>query len=307
MSDELTHLLQTALAWRADGHGVAIATVTETWGSAPRPRGSHLIVRDDMAFEGSVSGGCVEGEILFAGQGAIASGKAVLKSFGVSDADAWEAGLPCGGRIAVLVQKVGEGGFPDSLIAHILAERGAGRTACIATDIARGTSAEGSTGDFVNAYLPSLRLAIVGAVHIAQALIPMARAAGHDVLLIDPRTAFASEIRFAGVAIDHRWPDEALAEWKPDAGSAFVTLSHDPKIDDPALIAALATPAYYVGALGSRKSHAARLERLADAGLGPDTLARIHGPVGLDIGAKSPAEIAVSILAGLIAARRERR
>ena len=159
---------------------------------------------------------------------------------------------------------------------------------------------------FVLVQNPPARLMIVGAVHISQSLAPMAAMAGYDVTVIDPRRAFATEQRFPGVKLRHDWPDEAMAELDPDVRSAVVTLTHDPKLDDPALAAALRAPVFYIGALGSKKTHAARLERLAAAGFGAADFARIHGPAGLDIGAKSPAEIAVSVLAQLTAARRSR-
>jgi xanthine dehydrogenase accessory factor len=151
---------------------------------------------------------------------------------------------------------------------------------------------------------PPRKLALVGAVHIAQALVPMAVAAGYDVTVIDPRSAFAAESRFPGVTMTHEWPGAALAAFAPDRRSAVITLTHDPKLDDPALAAALRSDAFYIGALGSRKTHAARLSRLREQGFGDPELARIHGPVGLSIGAVSPAEIAVSILAELTQALR---
>jgi xanthine dehydrogenase accessory factor len=156
---------------------------------------------------------------------------------------------------------------------------------------------------FVQARVPSPRLVIVGAVHITQALAPMAALAGYEVIVIDPRRAFATEARFPGMVLRHDWPDEALDELGLDARSAVVTLTHDPKIDDPALDRALKSPAFYIGALGSKKTHAGRLQRLSEAGFDGAALARIHGPAGLSIGAKSPAEIAVSVLAQLTAAR----
>lgn len=158
---------------------------------------------------------------------------------------------------------------------------------------------------FVNPHNPPLRLAIVGAVHIAQALAPMARLAGYDVRLIDPRTAFASPQRFPDITIDERWPDEALDAFAPDTRSAIVTLTHDPKLDEPALTRALASPAFYIAALGSRRTHAARLQRLSEHGLDSATLTRIHGPAGLAIGARAPAEIALSIMAQMTAALRQ--
>jgi xanthine dehydrogenase accessory factor len=157
---------------------------------------------------------------------------------------------------------------------------------------------------FAQTHNPPPRLLLVGAVHISQALAPMAAMAGYGVSVIDPRRAFATDERFPGIDMRADWPDEAMAELKPDRRSAVVTLTHDPKLDDPALDAALRSPAFYIGALGSRKTHAARLERLAAAGFGPADLARIHGPVGLSIGALSPAEIAISVLAHITAVRR---
>ncbi len=157
---------------------------------------------------------------------------------------------------------------------------------------------------FINVHPPANRLLIVGAVHLAQALVPAARLAGFDVSVIDPRTAFATLERFPDTDLITEWPDEALARLRPDARTAVVALTHDPKFDDPALIAALSSAAFYVGVLGGRKNQAARLDRLRTQGLTADQLARIHGPVGLDIGAVSPAEIAVAILADIILALR---
>jgi len=157
---------------------------------------------------------------------------------------------------------------------------------------------------FAQVHNPPPRLLLVGAVHISQALAPMAAMAGYGVSVIDPRRAFATDDRFPGISMRGDWPDEAMAALKPDRRTAVVTLTHDPKLDDPALQAALRSPAFYIGALGSRKTHGARLERLATAGFTPAEVARIHGPVGLSIGALSPAEIAVSVLAQITAVRR---
>jgi xanthine dehydrogenase accessory factor len=157
---------------------------------------------------------------------------------------------------------------------------------------------------FVHVFNPPARLMVVGAVHIAQPLARMAELAGYAVTLIDPRRAFAASEKFEGASISDEWPDEALLRLKPDARSAVVTLTHDPKLDDPALAVALRSPAFYIGALGSRKTHAARLARLKELGFDGGALARIHGPVGLDIGALSPAEIAISIMAEITQVRR---
>lgn len=302
--DELDRLLAAAQAWLAAGHGVAIATVAETWGSAPRRPGSHLVVRDDGLFEGSVSGGCVEGDVIANALELIGEGGFRRLDYGVADATAWEVGLACGGRIAILVQALHPDRFPPGLLDRLAAARRDGHELVLSTD-AEGRTVEGVVeGAFVNRYPPPLRLAIVGAVHIAQALVPIARLLGYDVRVVDPRGLFGAAARFGDIDVDGRWPDEALADWRLNAASAVVTLTHDPKLDDPALLAALASPAFYIGALGSRRTHAARLERLAAAGVAPDQLARIHGPAGLDLGAASPAEIALSVAAQMTAAWR---
>jgi xanthine dehydrogenase accessory factor len=298
--DELSQLLAAGQRWLEAGHRAAIATVLATWGSAPRRVGSHLVVRDDGLFEGSVSGGCVEGEVLAVGQALAASGGARRLEFGVADETAWTVGLACGGRIEVLVQALDDAAFPPDLLARVADARAAGRTIALVTDPASGRTAEGSEGAFIRRYDPPLRLMIVGAVHIAQALVPMARALGYAPLVVDPRGTFAAGPRFEGVEVDPRWPDEALRDWKPDAASAVVALTHDPKLDDPALAAALRSEAFYVAALGSRKNQAKRLERLRAEGFDPITLARIHGPAGLPIGAANPAEIALSIAAQMV-------
>lgn len=157
---------------------------------------------------------------------------------------------------------------------------------------------------FVHVHNPAMRLLIVGAVHIAQALAPLAVLSGYDVTVIDPRGAFATEARFPGIKLNHSWPDEGLTALAPDVRTAIVTLSHDPKLDDPALIAALRSPAFYVGALGSKRTHALRLDRLRDEGLSEAQVKRIRGPVGLSIGAVTPAEIALSILGQITCVRR---
>lgn len=304
MSDDLDRGLTAARSWLADGRGVAIATVLETWGSAPRRPGSHLFVRDDGLFEGSVSGGCVEGDVITHAADVIAAGSFRRLDYGVADGKAWDVGLPCGGKIAVLVQALDDAAFPGTLLDTIAEARTSGRTLTLSTDLATGRTTQGEAeGAYLNRYQPPLRMVIVGAVHITQALVPMARLAGYDVSVIDPRSSFAAAARF-DVPVDGQFPDEAMAATPPTAATAVVTLSHDPKLDDPALVAALRSPAFYIGALGSRRSHAARLDRLREAGFGDADLARIHGPAGVSIGAATPAEIAVSVLAQATAAWR---
>lgn len=312
---------ETALAWHNAGRGAAVATVVQTWGSAPRQAGSQLVVAGDGAMMGSVSGGCVEGAVIVAAQDALADGQPRDLTFGVSDDEAFAVGLACGGSIRVLVEPVGAA-LPVDLLAEVAAAR-AGRRAVgygvnLTTwdrrllepaDVPARFRADRSgleeTGEFVTLFNPPLRLVVVGAVHIAQALLPMARLAGFDPVLIDPRGAFGSEARFPGETILDDWPDEAMAQLAPDARTAIVTLTHDPKLDDPAIRAALESDCFYLGCLGSSRTHAKRLDRLRAGGVSEAAIARIHAPVGLDIGAKSPAEIAVSVLAQIIATLRQ--
>jgi xanthine dehydrogenase accessory factor len=303
---------ETALAWHRAGKGAALATVVETWGSAPRRVGSQLAISGEGEIAGSVSGGCVEGAVVAEALDAIEAGTPVMLEYGVSDDDAFAVGLACGGTIRVLVEPVGSV-LPENLLADlVLAREGRvpvvyvtgmqtdrrlereGHEARFRMDRS-GFDEDGET--FIAVHNPPLRLIVVGAVHIAQALVPMARIAGYDPLLVDPRESFASETRFPGETVLHDWPDEGLRALGLDARTALVLLTHDPKLDDPALIEALRSDVFYIGALGSTRTHASRVDRLEAAGLGQDEIARIHAPIGLDIGAAGPAEIAVSILA----------
>jgi xanthine dehydrogenase accessory factor len=303
--DDLDRILAAAEAWR--GQGMALATVISTWGSAPRPRGSHMLVAADGRFEGSVSGGCVEGDVLGAASEAITSGSTVRRRYGVEDQRAWEVGLPCGGEIEILIQPIDSKGFSETLFAAIGDARRAGVILSLSTDLDSGITEPGRrAGAFVNEYHPQRRLLIVGAVQIAQSLAALARTIGISPVVIDPRARFLTEERFPGVELDDGWPDEAVAARRPDAATALVTLSHDPKIDDPALAAALRAPTGYIAALGSRRSQAARLERLAAQGFDAADLGRIDGPAGLDIGAIGASEIALSIAAGMVAGFNDR-
>jgi xanthine dehydrogenase accessory factor len=320
--DEAAHdrIPEAALAWVREGRGAALATVVETWGSAPRQRGAQLAVSGDAEMAGSVSGGCVEGAVVAEALEAIADGRPRLLTFGVSDAEAFAVGLACGGTIRVMVEPVGVGQGPaPAELAALVEARAARRPAAWAVrpetwerrlvtgpddplwqaaEAAMLADQSGFAEDwFIGVHNPPLRMAVVGAVHIAQALVPMARLAGYDVAVVDPREAFASASRFPDTRLLHDWPDAALAEFGLDTRTAVVTLTHDPKLDDPAITAALRAPVFYLGCLGSGRTHAKRVERLKAAGFGDAEIARIHAPIGADIGAKSPAEIAVAILA----------
>jgi xanthine dehydrogenase accessory factor len=322
-------ILHQAEAWGMLGRGVAIATVVETFGSAPRPVGSHLVVDEAGVFHGSVSGGCVEGEVVTAALDVIEDGAPRLLNFGVADEVAWRAGLPCGGCISVYVQKL------DATFVRILAELSseyAQRRACAlvtpldggepwflrssdankdppAATLRAGQSAlieQGSRRLFVYVHRPPTRLVIVGAVHVAQVLSSMARTAGFDVVIIDPRAAFAATERFPDVTLITQWPDEALPQLGLDGYTALAALSHDPKIDDAALRLALASDCFYVGALGSMTSQARRVERLAATGVTAAALTRLRAPIGLDIGAVSPMEIAISVMGEIVLTRRRK-
>ncbi|MCE8524431.1 XdhC family protein [Ruegeria pomeroyi] len=313
---------EIALAWHRQGLGAALATVVETWGSAPRRVGAQLAIGGDGRIEGSVSGGCVEGAVIVEALEALEDGEARLLEFGVSDEDAFAVGLACGGTIRVLVEPVGSV-LPEPMLAELVDARASRQALAYVVDTARGIRAlvrdgyrermrmdrsgfEEDGRTFVAVHNPPLRLIVVGAVHIAQALVPMARIAGYDPVVIDPREAFASDARFPGETILHDWPDEAVSKLGLDARTALVLLTHDPKLDDPALEAALAADVFYIGALGSTRTHAKRVARMLEAGFTDAQIGRIHGPVGLDIGAAGPAEIAVAILAQMTAVLRGR-
>ncbi|MDE4143139.1 XdhC family protein [Phaeobacter gallaeciensis] len=311
---------EVALEWHRDGTGAALATVVQTWGSAPRRAGSQLVVGGDGRIEGSVSGGCVESAVVFEALEAIEDGKHRLLEFGVSDDDAFAVGLACGGTIKVLVEPVG-GALPVDLLEELVAARKERIALAYEVDLDSGArrlvrdgyaerlrmdrsgfEEDGKT--FVAVHNPPLRLIVVGAVHIAQALVPMARIAGYDPVIIDPREAFAAAARFPGETLMDDWPDEAVEKLGLDARTALVLLTHDPKLDDPALEAALGADCFYIGALGSTRTHAKRVDRMVAAGFTAEQIGRIHGPIGLDIGAAGPSEIAVSILAEMTAVLR---
>ena len=311
--DRFDNCPETALDWHRAGAGAVLATVVDTWGSAPRRVGSQLAISGKGEIAGSVSGGCVEGAVVVEALEALEQGEARELEFGVSDDDAFAVGLACGGTIRVLVEPVGAVLRP-SLLEDLVGLRAARRPVAYTVNLDTGARGLTNTGfdarfrmdrsgfeadgrTFVCIHNPPLRLIIVGAVHIAQALVPMARIAGYDPVLIDPRESFASDGRFPGERLIHDWPDAAVTALGLDGRTALVLLTHDPKLDDPALEQALGAGCFYIGALGSTRTHAKRVDRLTDKGFTPDQIARIHGPIGLDIGAAGPAEIAVSILA----------
>ncbi len=304
--------VEQALAWHQAGKGAVLATVTQTWGSAPRRVGSLLAISGEGEIEGSVSGGCVEGAVILEAQDVLETQELRELEFGVSDDDAFAVGLACGGTIRILLEPVGSV-FPEEMLLSLCNARAAGQAIATVVDLESKERAlttdidpsrfrrdqsgfEEESRRFITVHNPPLRLFVVGAVHIAQALVPMAKIAGYDPVVIDPRETFASSARFPETEISHDWPDEAIAAYGLNGRCAVVLLTHDPKLDDPALLAALASDCFYIGALGSKRTHAKRVERLEAQGISAEDIARIHGPIGLDIGASNPAEIAVSII-----------
>jgi len=319
---EFTAIL-VARNWLEAFDTVALATVVSAWGSAPVPIGGQLVVAPDGRFEGSVSGGCVEIDVITEAQDVIARAKPKLLEFGIADEAARRVGLPCGGKIKVLVEMLRSS--ECDLLDRILA---AGRSRCLvavatnletgdrslvdpasaeapelAAQIAAGESGIVTLADgevFLHIFMPAVRLVLAGATHISQVLADLASHIGYDVLIVDPRPAFASPARFGGLSISEGWPEPSSGASMFDGRTAVVALTHASHLDDEALAAALCSNCFYVGALGSRKTHAKRLERLRAVGFADDELARIHAPVGLAIGAKGPSEIAVSILAEIV-------
>jgi xanthine dehydrogenase accessory factor len=325
--------------WFAAGEPVALATVVSTWGSSPRGVGAKMGILADGRLVGSVSGGCVEGAVIEAGQEALQTGRPRLLHFGVSDETAWEIGLACGGEIDVFVQSLSRAHFESLRIAIQSGKLRAGLVVLGGSEALLGARWlwDGSPGSIPEEFLPVVRqsveghssrrvklpetgvelfievvepdpqLVIVGGVHIAIALAQIAKVMGYRTVVIDPRRAFGTEERFAGVSrLIQAWPDEALEGLEIDSSTAIAVLTHDPKLDDPALMVALRSEAFYVGALGSRTTQAKRRARLLEAGLTEDQLHRLHGPIGLEIGAQTPEEIALAVMGEIVAERYEK-
>jgi xanthine dehydrogenase accessory factor len=324
--DEWIEPIRAAISWRQNGHAVAIATVTKTWGSSPCPPSSRLAVNEEGSFVGSVSAGCIEGQVIAIAKEVIRQGTPKALTFGVADETVWSIGLSCGGEISILVTP-----FDDLSIGSTMIEAAISRKpAVLVTDMETGDQAirckSASLGKaelfpyltalpdvgadakvFIERFLPRRRMILIGAVHIAQAIARMAKLAGFDVIVIDPRSAYAQQDRFPGISLCLEWPHHALEKLELDPQTCIITLTHDAKIDDAALIGAVRSPAFYVAALGSKRTHSERVRRLTDRGLSPEEIDRIKGPAGLDIGSLTPSEIAISIIAEAIAILRSDR
>lgn len=337
-------LINDISQWIDHGYQIALATVIQTWGSAPRQIGAKMAVTNSSDFVGSVSGGCVESTVIEACLATLDSQKPQLLSFGVSDQMAWDVGLACGGKIDVFVDYLPAKVFNEwqelltedeafvvatvvsgdtytvgrklfirsdakfsgdinhgilTPILDVVRDLGSGSSGRVEIQVDPGSEA---LDVFFESVRPAPKLILIGGVHIAIPLAKIARDLGYKTVVVDPRKAFGSKHRFPKVdRLIHAWPDDALRELRITSNTAVVSLSHDPKIDDPAIKIALSSPAFYIGALGSRKTHEGRRQRLSMAGISEQDFSRIHGPIGLDIGAKTPEEIAVSIMAEIIA------
>ncbi len=297
--------------WQAQGHGVVLGTITRTWGSAPRPPGSAVAVRDDGLIAGSVSGGCIEDDLIAkARDGVLASGRPQVVRYGIDADAAHRFGLPCGGLIELVLEPV----LPHSQLSELLDRLQRGERVRRVLRLADGQVLLQPATDTDELLLtettltthhgPHWRLLLIGAGQMTQYLAQMALALGYQVLVIDPREEYATGFDIPGATLLRGMPDDTVAELKPDGHTAIIALTHDPKLDDLALMEALASPAFYVGAIGSRLNQAKRKQRLQEHfGITEAQLARLHGPVGLKNGARTPPEIAVSILAELTAVR----
>lgn len=280
--------------WRERGdESVALATVVATRGSAPRPVGSKLAVSGEGELAGSVSGGCVENEVFEVARAVLAGGAPSLRSYGISDEQAWSVGLPCGGEIDVYVE---EFALPELADLAERVERG--------DRFSRTTVIDDTGGTFVEDFGPPPRLLIFGAIDTAEALCAAAKQLGWQTIVADARGKFATPERMPSAdELLVEWPEDVLARVQPDEDTAVVVLTHEDRFDIPALSGALETDAFYVGALGARRNQERRRGRLLEAGVEADAIDRIAGPAGLDIGANTAAEVAVSILAEILARR----
>jgi xanthine dehydrogenase accessory factor len=316
-------VLNDVLAWRRAGHKVTLVTVVETWGSAPRPPGALLAVRDDGRVSGSVSGGCIEDDLIartkesfslesvslaYAAIEKIA--KPAMIAYGVTKDEAARFGLPCGGTLRLVQEPVRDVAWIEQVLTRTTAHQLVARTLNLSTGLVTLADAnrdqamvfDGLT--LTTLFGPKWRLLLIGAGQLSQAVASMAILLDFEVLICDPREEYAFDTAQVGATRVAGMPDDVVRDMQPDAHTAIVALTHDAKLDDMALMEALQSDAFYVGALGSKRNQATRKERMIEHfGMTPAQLERLHGPVGLTINAKTPAEIAVSILAQIVAVK----
>ena len=303
-------VLKRAAEWQRDGQRVVLGTIVRTWGSAPRPVGALVAIRGDGLVAGSVSGGCIEDDLVDKVRAkALAADVPQRVTYGVTAEEAFRFGLPCGGTIELVLEPVGA----ESKIAELLARTEAGRQTLRTLDMKTGrvTLQDGRGSDvlacdddrLVTVHGPRLRLLIVGAGQLTHYVAQMALALDYQVTICDPREEYADGWLVPGTTLVRTMPDDTVTAFRPDRNTAIIALTHDPKLDDLALMEALKSDAFYVGAIGSQKNQAKRKERLLEFGVTPAELERLHGPVGIKNGARTPPEIAVSILAELTATK----
>jgi xanthine dehydrogenase accessory factor len=302
-------VLAQARDWRREGHGVWLVTVLETWGSAPRPPGALLAMRDDGLVVGSVSGGCVEDDLIDRVRKGERVGTPSLIAYGVTKEEAARFGLPCGGNLRLVQEPLAETGWIDEvldrtarheLVARIL-DLGNGRVRI--EPAARGEAFAFDGKTLRALYGPRWRMLVIGAGQLSRSLAQMALGLDFEVVVCDPREEYHLTWDVPGTTFSKAMPDDLAIEMQLDPHTAVVAVTHDPKLDDLVLLEALKSPAFYVGALGSRGNTAKRKQRLALFDLSAAEIERLHGPIGLDIGSRTPAEIAVAILAEIVAVR----
>ena len=303
-------VLKSARDWVQAGRRVVMATVIRTWGSAPRPIGALTAIRDDGMVAGSVSGGCVEDDmVLQVRSGELVKDKPATTKYGVSAEEAKRFGLPCGGTLELVLEPLTKNSGIDELLTRIerhelvmrRLDMKSGRVTIGPASSTDLLSFDGAT--LATVHGPRWRLLIIGAGQLSTFLAQMAQGLDYQVTICDPREEYAEGWDVPGAALKRGMPDDVAIEMKLDGHSAVVTLTHDPKLDDLALLEALKSPAFYIGAIGSKKNNEARRQRLAEFDLSQDEISRLHGPVGLKLGAKTPPEIAIAILAEMTAVR----
>ena len=306
-------VLADALAWRRAGHPVALVTVVQTWGSAPRPPGALLAVRGDGLVSGSVSGGCVEDDLIARIRSGERSDRPGMIAYGISQDEAARLGLPCGGTLRLVQEPLLETSWVEEVLRRTTGHQLVSRTLTLASgqvvlaDAQRGAGLAFDGLTLTTVFGPRWRLLLIGAGQLSQAVASIALMLDFEVLVCDPRDAYGDMAALAGVRRLPGMPDDVVRSIDPDMHTAIVALTHDPKLDDMALLEALTSDAFYVGALGSARNQAARKQRLAEHfELTQDELKRLHGPVGLRIGAKTPAEIAVAVMAQIIEVKNAR-
>lgn len=302
-------VLEQASRWRRDGHEVSLITVVETFGSAPRPPGALLAVRDDAVVAGSVSGGCVEDDLIDRVRHGERTERPQLITYGVTREEAARFGLPCGGTLRLIQEPVTDTSWIDAVLAEAAEHHLVARTLEMETgkvSLAPATRESEISFDgkrLVQPFGPRWRLLLIGASQVSQLVAEFAIPLGYEVLICDPREEYTTVWNFAGARLLKGMPDDVVQEIMPDPHTAVVALTHDPKLDDMALIEALKSDAFYIGALGSRANTQKRRARLVEFDLTPDEIAKLRGPIGLHIGSRTPAEIAISLMAEITAVR----